>query len=215
MKILKSKGKPYYCEVEYLESTGTQWIDTGIAFQPIKAVIELCFNEDVKTRQVMGFSSEATTYFGKTSGGNFEVGGGVILNNTVNPYEWKEAKFTHNGSISQNMCKLTVDGLSITRQSSIANTPSNFCLFNIPNYGTTLACHCKIRSAKFYNPDTNELVRNLIPVLDKDLVPCMYDKVSEEYYYNAGTGKFSYGAEISKNKTKIYFLKDSKTRLLT
>ena len=190
--MAKAKKKAEYTELAYLEATGTQWIDTGIAFQPIKAVIELCFNEDVKTRQVMGFSSYNTTYFGKTSDGLFELGGGITLNNTINPYEWHTVEFTHNGILNQGRCTLTVDGASVTRQASITNNPSNFWLFNIPNYGTTLACHCKIRSAKFYNPDTNELISDFIPVLDKDLVPCMYDKVKGKYHNNAGTGEFKW-----------------------
>jgi hypothetical protein len=37
------------------------------------------------------------------------------------------------------------------------------------------------------------LVRDLIPVLDWNDVPCMFDNVSEEFLYNKGTGQFSYG----------------------
>lgn len=180
-----------YTELAYLESTGTQWIDTGVAFQPIKAVIGVCFNSEKATRQAMGFSSYNTTYFGKSSGGTFEVGGGILLDSTVNPYEWQEVEFKHNGSISSGRCELTVDGKTVIRQNNIVGQPSNFCLFNIPNYGTTLACHCKISSAKFYNAN-DELIADLIPVLDKDLVPCMYDKVSGTYLPNAGTGEFNW-----------------------
>ena len=180
-----------YTELAYLESTGTQWIDTGLEFQPIKAVIRLCFNGEKATRQAMGFSSYNTTYFAKSSGGTFEVGGGITLNTTVNPYEWQEVEFTHNGIINPGICKLTVDGKTITRQAIILSQPSNFWLFNIPGYGTTLACHCKISSAKFYNAN-DELIADLIPVLDKDLVPCMYDKVSGTYLPNAGTGEFNW-----------------------
>ena len=167
--MAKAKKKPEYTELAYLESTGTQWIDTGIAFQPIKAVIEVCFNEEVKTRQIMGFSSYNTTYFGKAANGVFEVGGGITLNNTINPYEWQTVEFTHNGILNQGICKLTVDGKTITRQNPITGQPSNFWLFNVPGYGTTLACHCKIRSAKFYNPDTNELISDFIPVLEANI----------------------------------------------
>ena len=40
------------------------------------------------------------------------------------------------------------------------------------------------------------MIRDLIPVLDWDMKPCMYDKVSGELFYNAGKGEFSYGREI-------------------
>ena len=40
--------------------------------------------------------------------------------------------------------------------------------------------------------DGEALVRDFIPVLDKNDVPCLYDKVSEELFYNQGTGEFLY-----------------------
>ena len=39
----------------------------------------------------------------------------------------------------------------------------------------------------------NTLIRNFIPVIDKNDVPCLYDEVSGELFYNAGSGNFLYG----------------------
>ena len=36
------------------------------------------------------------------------------------------------------------------------------------------------------------LVRDFIPVLDEDDIPCLYDYVSETLFYNSGTGIFEY-----------------------
>ena len=52
----------------------------------------------------------------------------------------------------------------------------------------------KIYYFQFYDNDT--LVRNFIPVLDSDGVPCMYDLVEGKFYYNAGTGGFTAGPII-------------------
>lgn len=41
--------------------------------------------------------------------------------------------------------------------------------------------------------DNGTLIRDFIPVLDENSVPCLYDKVSETYFYNQGTGGFIYG----------------------
>ena len=38
----------------------------------------------------------------------------------------------------------------------------------------------------------SNLMMDVIPVL-KDNVPCMFDKVTYRYFYNAGTGTFLYG----------------------
>ena len=36
------------------------------------------------------------------------------------------------------------------------------------------------------------LTQHLIPVLDNNFIPCLYDLISENYYYNAGSGEFIY-----------------------
>jgi hypothetical protein len=93
--LQSQKTNEEYTRLAYLESTGTQWIDTGIPFSPIKAVINLCFVES-NTRELMGFGSYRTTYFGKTADGLFELGGTYVLQDS-NAYEWQEVTFTHNG----------------------------------------------------------------------------------------------------------------------
>lgn len=40
--------------------------------------------------------------------------------------------------------------------------------------------------------DNDVLVRDFIPVLDGNGVPCLYDKVEREFHYNLGTGTFNY-----------------------
>lgn len=45
--------------------------------------------------------------------------------------------------------------------------------------------------------DNNELVGDLIPALDENGTPCMYDTVSKKTYYNQGTGEFLYGEVIN------------------
>lgn len=43
-----------------------------------------------------------------------------------------------------------------------------------------------------FKPNNNDaLVRDYAPALDPDGVACLYDKVSEKYVYNAGTGSFT------------------------
>ena len=36
----------------------------------------------------------------------------------------------------------------------------------------------------------DNLIRDYAPALDPDGVPCLYDKISEEYVYNSGSGSF-------------------------
>ena len=40
--------------------------------------------------------------------------------------------------------------------------------------------------------EDGQIVRNFIPALDPNGIPCMYDTVGQKPYYNAGTGNFKY-----------------------
>ena len=51
--------------------------------------------------------------------------------------------------------------------------------------------HCRIYFCKIYQGE--QLIRNFVPVLNKNGVPCLYDKVEHKFYYNQGNGQFLYG----------------------
>ena len=50
----------------------------------------------------------------------------------------------------------------------------------------------RIRIKRFYITRDGAYTLNLIPALDRNGTPCMYDTVSKQTFYNAGTGKFLY-----------------------
>ena len=50
----------------------------------------------------------------------------------------------------------------------------------------------KIRIKRFYITRNGAYTLNLIPALDRNGTPCMYDTVSKQTFYNAGTGNFLY-----------------------
>ena len=49
-----------------------------------------------------------------------------------------------------------------------------------------------IRIKRFYITRGGEYTLNLIPALDRNGTPCMYDTVSKQTFYNAGQGSFLY-----------------------
>lgn len=53
--------------------------------------------------------------------------------------------------------------------------------------------HIDCKYFKIWNTN-NELILHLIPVVKSDGTVCMFDLVNERYYYNAGTGVFTYSA---------------------
>ena len=86
------------------------------------------------------------------------------------------------------------DELIFTHTINNFTTPTSLVLFSLNKSDGTLYSgtnDCKIYSAKFY--DSDALIRDYIPVLDKNKRPCLFDKVDKKCYYNQGTGEFLYG----------------------
>ena len=50
----------------------------------------------------------------------------------------------------------------------------------------------KLRIKRFYITRDGEYTLNLIPALDRNGTPCMYDTVSKQTFYNVGQGSFLY-----------------------
>ena len=187
--LQSQKTNEEYTRLAYLESTGTQWIDTGVEYQPLKAVINLCYTESA-TRELMGTGAYGGAYIDKTTDGLLGLGGGGNIPNS-NAYKWQEVVYTADGKTQPATATLTTPDGTISRSAAMGGTPVTFCLF--ATYGsTTYNCRVKISSAKFYNTETNELIMDLIPVLDKNLTPCMYDLVSKKYIYKQGDGEFKW-----------------------
>ena len=176
-----------YTPVEYLESTGTQYIDTRVIANDVDT-IKMQFNltqNNTTIQGIMGggWSSNNKTYQLIRNGANIVLRYGETVLNF--PYD----NAIHNVELTRN--KLKIDNTEQNNSSEVNDTRS-VCLFvrrldNLGN-GVQHVAYCKIYSCQIYDDDG--LVRDFIPVLDPDGVACLYDKVTGEYYYNSGTGTF-------------------------
>lgn len=197
------KGWVEYTPIEYLESTGTQWIDTGVVLFPVNYELKLRIKDIAKNQAFLG-----TLKNGATAGGNdyeYQIGATkyFYLVNTV-PVISSEMPsteiYTIVGKIDSDsfvsFIKNDDNSLELSKTAVRNITPIKpILIFNRYSANTTqFASEIKLYSAKFYDNDT--LVRDFIPVLDGNGTPCMYDKVEQKFYYNAGTGKFIAGPVI-------------------
>ena len=88
---------------------------------------------------------------------------------------------------------LKINGTTARAQTSAIGeqiSPYSVYLFDLHAegiYGHNFS-YIKLYDCKIYIEDM--LVRNLVPVKDKNNVVCLFDKVYEEFYYNKGTGSF-------------------------
>lgn len=185
-------NKPY-TRIQYLESTGTQYIDTGfIADNNTRTQIKVLYNNNQNNHN------------GTVGAGRWSAGDGyrAYLWNTRFQCDYGNTYalgiVISNGDIvdidfNKNIINYSVNNVSqtpLTLPSSIFTSPNTMeiCKTSETNLGEIRVYFCKIW-------DNGELVRDMIPVLDLDDTPCMLDQVEGRLYYNKGTGNFIAGPE--------------------
>ena len=194
-KSVFDKSGNRYVLVEYLESTGTQYIDT-----------EIKTNGDLKVLMDFEVSNTSNTqfYFGSRIGVHQKSYTFLYYSNRFrSDYSNQADVYTGNiESISgfprfkidmnKNITKIINNNYNITYTYSSFESDLNIYLFAINQNGKAYSySSIKLYSFKLYDNDT--LVRDFIPVIDSNSKPCLFDKVSRECYYNQGTGEFLYG----------------------
>ena len=182
-----------FTEVEYLESTGTQWFDIGTTVNTATDEIELYF-QLTETNNYKWFFGECdeNNRIGLGSGDgtnkrNFLYKSSVTKINDVDMYNSQ-----HHYLINSDGGFL--DGVKKANYSAFSST-STLYLFNLNiDSASDYKCKCKIW---YYKQKRNGvLIRDMVPCLDSSNVPCMFDKVSGQAFYNQGTGSFTYGRKI-------------------
>lgn len=183
-----------YTKIDYIQSDGTQFIDTG--FTP---------NQD--TRFIVDF--EVTSAEG--SNGLCIIGSRTDYNSNNLSFVWDLAsswwmrnygtlhtdKYTATSpvgrhSVDANKTSVTFDGASTTAASATFTCPGNLYLFAMNSAGTTtFFIKAKLYSCKIY--DNGTLVRDFIPCINSSGAFGLWDDVSSVFYNSAGSGTFTGG----------------------
>ena len=189
-----------YTPLSYLESTGTQYINTGHAFKD-NYQFEITFENITPSCTVFGgrTTSVRTAIIFQHAESSNTVLCIAGLNAVTTPFifgDLSKGKHTVKMSVASNKGSAWVDGVLKYSNVSftgtyISGTPQ--AIFGDAYDSSTVK---ELTSSKVYSLkmwQNGELVRNFIPVLDANGVPCMYDKTNDKYYYNSGTGSFKIG----------------------
>lgn len=201
-----------YTEVEWIQSSGTQYIDTGASFSNgVRA--ETKFNlasitSSSKKTPIFGAHNASAPYgrdyLSVDSSKNFEIGGG------------EGCRFFKNYAVTANTdyevimsnipmhAELTVNGETVdstggtTYATPFTDLPLYLFRVNITN-GSWFenASMMKLYYLKMYD-DAGTLVRNFVPCKNPSGTVGLYDLVGGEFYGNSGTGAFTAGADIGK-----------------
>ena len=200
----KKYKKSQYTRLEYIESNGTQYIDTGyyVTSEKLKIVsrfmltelktwaalwgIEGSADKTLALTPLLNGSNNLTFYSGSSSQrGAIPVTTGKVYNLTCQ---------TINGAITYDCNGVTG---TTTADGALCKTDS-FYIFtlNSANDEGILSQASKMRLYSFQMYDNDVLVLDLVPCVYTDGTLGLYDLVNEVFYTNMGTGTFAAGAEV-------------------
>lgn len=193
----KSRLPAGYTELEYIESTGTQYIDTG-------------FKPNNNTRVVMDVSELTTStqdecLFGsRQASGNTDYSLWLLKNSEKLQSSFGNEKLqaTSVGITNKRLYDKNKSGFSVNGELLISHTDSTFQtaynLFlmccNTAGKAQTHGVAIKLYSCQIY--DNGTLVRDFAPCTNARGAVGLYDLVNGVFYGNAGTGVFAAGAEV-------------------
>ena len=196
-----------YREVEYIESTGTQYIDTGYKPTPTTGIkINFKLNENDTNQEILfgvrGLDTDSTslTYvFYKNTNNNliYSVNNGWIGNTgTVASADAEEHELKFN--IAENSYSFD-EGVLVP----INNNATNNSNLNLPimayrvqtDSGSNLTSKAKYKLYSFEIYECGALVKKFIPCKNSTGTIGLYDVIGKQFYTNAGTGTFIAGQE--------------------
>lgn len=199
-----------YTRLEYIESTGTQYINTNV-IPTDNTEIEMKYSV-TEIMNVGPHILSATNWFfpfpRAYNGSNVfycNRCGSSESYNTINLVGKPNTIYTVKAFPSN---KVIID--NVEYGNVVAGMNSNTTPLYMFTYGGDVGNSLYTGKVRVYYCkiwESGELVRDFIPVLDENNVPCMYDKVTETYFYNQGTGSFVAG-DVIEIPTPVYNFDD-------
>lgn len=192
-----------YQEVEYLEGTGTQYIDTNIVLQNEKDIyiisdFLICDNAS-GNNCIMGIQAGATSgmKFPNWCSGNIEIRGyGISTNSAATLAINNRARMIFDYKDGSQIVLLNNETLINSSNSWTSGREEPLCIFATSMTGGTAAWMAKARiygvTVRLQNAEYI-----FVPCYRKsDDEPGMYDLVSKTFYTNQGTGEFLVGPDV-------------------
>lgn len=182
-----------YKEVEYIESDGTQYIDTGITpSNSAQTKVSFSFRLTVNNGGYQSIGSNSNlNFYGYENYGSFRPNG----NSTGIPIDtnWHIIEMSKSSSGK----KTIFDGVEYF-VTSASEEPLHFYIFalNAMNQDQIYYGKYQFKECKIYENDA--MVRDFIPVVRKtDSVAGLYDIVNDVFYTNQGTGTIIAGSDVN------------------
>ena len=185
-----------YTQLEYIQSSGTQYVDTG--FKPNQ-------NTGIIAKfQLLSSTGNQTPIFSRTSR-NVNSFGVFIDSNSRWTADYGTLRYTNNSIGAQTLINLNFDknvvkfnNDSYTFDAQTFQGSSNLTIFGM-NTGGTVANNARMNfySCEIY--DNGTLIRSFIPCKNPSGIIGLYDIINSQFYQNVGTGTFIAGPEAPKS----------------
>ena len=189
-------GSKFLDILEYIQSSGTQYIDTG--FKPnqnTRVVMDI---------EILSTSGTTAAIFGarnSTSSSNNAFVLWKISNSAFrSDYRSSTSKVSvtpiGRHTIDKNKNAITIDSTRATHTAGTFQASYNLCLFANNGSGTidSRKIHAKLYSCQIY--DNGTLIRDYIPIRSDDGSIGLYDQINEVFYPNKGSGTFTAGPSV-------------------
>ena len=176
-----------YTELEYVQSSGTQYLDTGVAFKDgIRVEVDFQYISLGGTAYTFGFN-DYLGYLFYVSNGVYTINSSQSINYSASIYNKTHisATFTATNNIPTITATIGDETKTFTRSNS-GGSLYNLQIFTASgqaNYASTGRCY----GVKVYDNDV--LVMELVPAIrTSDNKVGMYDTVGNTFKTNSGTG---------------------------
>ena len=197
-RLMKSLKNKEYTELEYIESTGKQYIDTGVFGNEnlvIQASYKLSDGNSVcylfgacRTYDTNVFAMSYNPLNNKLY--RYFIGARTEIYGSVNNDAFSKITDVQNSSFSKDKVVINTEEYNVTSRVPFS-TPVTMTIFarKEPNKVTYFS---KIKLRSFKMISNEKIIKDFIPVLDSNNKPALYDKVENKFYYNEGSGEFLY-----------------------
>lgn len=199
-----------YERLEYIQTSGTQYIKTGIqSHDNITKLNAHYYQLTYDPGQILFgcYDGVATMYFNYKELGIIEHRSHWMYTDLRTGAEWKENQDVKSTLvINGNNLILTNNGKTVTGVASMSKGSNSYEML-LGAYSAQGSAgyffYCKLYN--FQIEVDNVLVRNFIPCKRKsDNVLGLFDSVNKVFYTNAGSGTFGAGPSVTNNDASIY-----------
>lgn len=178
-----------YTQLEYIESTGTQYIDTGVYA-----------NANTKMEADLAYTTYEAGYSGTYPSGSYFMFG----TNTNHEVYLGSQVLTSFGTADTNRFQISIDAINksatvadVTKtfNTTMSTSPLSLLIFAYRS-SDSIAGYSKFKLYSYKLYDNNTLAYDFVPCVTTSGLVGLYDKINNKFYGNAGTGSFTAGAAI-------------------